>query len=136
MEELLKRVENFIEKQRAGLVPKKIKETVHRGGKTFIRERTVMAKPEDISEKIKAEVSLLGRYSGMSDKDLLLLGRKNLESLSKRAKELAERNRSLAQFPPSFGKDWDKWREEHKKLASNLEDFSHKAFMLSIRSKR
>ena len=137
--DVVERINTFIEKQmRAGLVPKKIREEVHRGGKTFTRERTVMVKPEDISEEIKSSLghTLMEKYTKLSDKDLILLGRKNLNILAEEASEQANHNRSLAQYPPRWEKDWDKWREEHKELAGQLDSFSHRVFLLSVRAKR
>lgn len=46
---------DWIEKQKPGLVPKKIIETVHRGGKTFTRRRTVYVKPEEPKFELKKE---------------------------------------------------------------------------------
>ena len=45
---------DVIIKQREGLIPKKIRETVHRGGTVFIRERIVWVRPEKDPE-IKVE---------------------------------------------------------------------------------
>jgi len=80
MDNLIVKIDNFILKQQEALIPRRIRELVHRGGKTFVRERTAMVKPSQIKinprktlkhfENIFDEVEYIDEYGNRKVPDV------------------------------------------------------------------
>jgi len=108
----LGKLQEFLELNKSNLIPKKIHEEVHRGGKVFPRERTVMVNPEEKekfslpysrSTRKQIEKELIIAYNALLEKEKVVINDYQINGYKEINRSLRNKNIKLTAAPYTIG---------------------------------